>query len=147
MLKCSTLAVASHHRLKSWYKYIISYSLMITTQERWRWTYTLEHKRTWINRPTLPVFYKNKSALAVYLGCQCDTARIFCWAPCCGRFCCLAPAPAIDRYILPARHLAASQPAAHAAERWDRQTDVRPFQIPCCAQAYYAGSVSKADQL
>jgi len=39
-----------------------------------------------------------------------------------------------------ARHSAANPPhAAAAVDRWDRQTDARPFRRPCSAD--YAGSV------
>jgi len=49
------------------------------------------------------------------LGPQHNATRICCWAP--------APA-AIDRYVLPAGHLAANSLVAVAAvDRWDRQTD------------------------
>jgi len=57
-----------------------------------------------------------------------------------------APAPAIDRYLLPAGRAAANPPAAVAAvDRWDGQTgrgqtDNRPFHRPY--SAFYAGSVN-----
>jgi len=51
-------------------------------------------------------------------------------------------APAVvDRYLLPARRSAANPlHAAAAVERWDRQTDSRPFRRPC--STYYASSVN-----
>ena len=49
--------------------------------------------------------------------------------------CCYwAPVPAIDRYLLSAAHSAARPPhAAAAVDRWDRQTDTRPFHRPYSA--------------
>ena len=81
---------------------------------------------------------------AFCVSCQRDTARICCWAPCCGRRC---------RSISSARTALSSKPAAsHAAaavEWWDRptdgRTDARPFRrsrSACCAETFLLRAVS-----
>ena len=88
---------------------------------------------------------------ASYVGCQRDTARIHCWAPCCDDAAAGRPAAAaVSRYLLPARRSAANLPhASSAVEWWDRQTDGRTdagaFHRPCCA--YYARSVNNGSLL
>jgi len=74
---------------------------------------------------------------ASYVGCQRDTARICCWAPCCGCravrrapwLCCArlqlsagACYRSISPILLSARRSATNPPAA-AVNRWDRRTD------------------------
>jgi len=66
---------------------------------------------------------------ASYVGCQRDTARICCRAPCVyaygGSRCYRAPAVAIAQYLLPAEHPAANPPAAVAVDGRERKTDGR----------------------
>jgi len=67
------------------------------------------------------------------VGCQHDAACICsCCAPCCWQ-----PAPAIGRYLLPARRSAANPlHAAAAVDRWDRQTDRHTDKRSTTGDAY-----------
>ena len=80
---------------------------------------------------------------ASYVGCQRDTTRICCWAPCCGA------AAAVDRYRAARKTLNSKRTARRSCdgimEKTDRRTDVRPFRRPC--SAYYASSVNKRRSL
>ena len=80
---------------------------------------------------------------ASYVGCQRDTTRICCWAPCCGA------AAAVDRYRAARKTLNSKRAARRSCggimEKTDRRTDVRPFRRPC--SAYYASSVNKRRSL
>ena len=83
------------------------------------------------------------------LGCQHDTARIRCCAPCCaavlGRRCCWAPAPVIDR-CLPQTAVSSKPAGGRCCCRSTGQTDGRSTVSYRPRSAYYAGSENKPRQ-
>jgi len=114
----------------------------------------LNHGRLkWSVRPRVKTFYRNSILYlptttslysASYLGRQHDTARICCWAPCCGAVAAECRCPLLSIVSCPhgAKQQTHRTPLLLSIDGTDRRTDGRTIDR-FIDSAYYAGSVSK----